>query len=210
MPLYKQIWFGSDAALQIWLLEEDVPSLFAKAALGEDEMPKYLKITHPKRKMEFLASRILLHNVFPESQILYDDMGAPYICSVDAKVSVSHTDGIVCLLHSNKNCGVDVEVINSRALRLANRFTSELERGLIDEEFPERSATLIWSVKETLFKMLRKEGIDFAKQLHVQQIDGEKQKTILTRVHADNIEFEQVVYYEFMGKYVLTWTFDDK
>ena len=209
MSLLKQIWFGSGSALQIWTIDEDVELLFRKAELGEHEMSLYEKITHPKRQLEFLASRVLLHNVDPENQILYNQSGAPYLDNNRANVSVSHTDGVVCLLHSPQRCGIDVETIGSRALRLSHRFLSKSEMRFIDEEHPGRSATLIWSVKETLFKMLRKEGIDFATQLLVRSIEPKNHNTIRTSIITEKSESEHVVHFDFIGDKVLTWAFDE-
>lgn len=208
MPLLKQIWFGSDTALQLWTLTEDSDSLSKLVTLHNIELQLFNRISNETRKAEFLVARILLRNVFPDSHIEYSIQGAPVIVPSDVHVSISHTTGMVCLLHSIYPCGIDVEQIGTRALRLTKRFVSHSEASLIGEEFPARDATLIWSVKETLYKLLRKEGVDFATQLIIDKVDDDKK--IYTSIITENKKTTHCVNYTIFDNYVLTWVVDEK
>ena len=79
---------------------------FAKRILSSLEFENYIKFTHPKRKLEYLASRFAAKEaifkclqrgfIFSEVSILNKENGAPYIQSSmieeELHISLSHTD----------------------------------------------------------------------------------------------------------------------
>lgn len=62
--------------------------------LTEQETERYFSFTHPKRRMEFVATRILRHRIFGFEHIHYTPLGAPYIQD-EGFISISHAKGVV-------------------------------------------------------------------------------------------------------------------
>jgi 4'-phosphopantetheinyl transferase len=155
VPFFKQIWLNADTAIQLWELAESPIDLLPWAELNLTEKAQLESIRNVKRQCEFLAVRILFGKVWKNRQIYYTDSGAPYLEGVETYISISHSKRFVCLMHSKYPCGVDIESVESRALKVAGKFLNESEMGLISEEFPARDATLLWSAKESLFKLLK-------------------------------------------------------
>ncbi|MFO7864498.1 MAG: 4'-phosphopantetheinyl transferase superfamily protein [Salinivirgaceae bacterium] len=209
MPFRKQIWLGADTAIQFWDLNEKHTELESMLSLSKAEQECYNKITNAKRKSEFLAARILQRKVLPNNHVSYLDTGAPVMEKNETHISIAHSNQTVCFMHSAYRCGVDVETIASRALRVAKRFLNNQEFKFIGEEFPARDATLLWSAKESLYKMLGQMGIDFASQLIITAIETENRQHMKASIISNNSEAEYELSYTFFDNQVVTWVVDE-
>jgi phosphopantetheinyl transferase len=162
MPLHSVLKYKnitsvtpSVAEVYIWHIteeEEDLISLVSTRDLFEFQK-KY--ITHPRRRIEWLAVRALLHNIYPEAQINYHPNGKPYLkCPQECPyISISHTHGWVALVLSPSSIGIDIEGWSERPFQLAHRFLSPDEVKLLKSaEHPYNLATQLWTAKEAAFK----------------------------------------------------------
>ncbi|MDA3865748.1 MAG: 4'-phosphopantetheinyl transferase superfamily protein [Salinivirgaceae bacterium] len=210
MPFRKQIWLGAETAIQFWDLQEKHSELEYMVQLSDSEQKYYNKFTNTKRKSEFLASRILQRKVIPNKHILYLDTGAPILNESGCYISIAHSTETACFMHSKYHCGVDIETITSRALRVAKRFLNSKEFKFIGEEFPARDATLLWSAKESIYKMLGRIGIDFATQLIITSIETSNRQHMKVSVINDGHTAEYELSYTFFDNQVVTWIVDDK
>lgn len=113
-----------------------------------------------KRKKEFLASRLLLEKIHPNTSIIYNRYGAPTLSDGNF-VSISHSKNLVAITVSDKKVGLDIEQISEKALRLSSRFIAKDNHQKLTLE----KATLIWCCKEAIFKWHQKGGVDFKKDI---------------------------------------------
>ena len=129
-----------------------------------------------KRKKEFLSVRLLLKNLCPLSTISYKKNGAPWI-SKHKCISISHSGDLACIIISKHNNGIDIEEISEKPLRLYSKFGNNPHlEGLTKEK-----ATLIWSIKESVFKWQKQENINFKKDIIISNFNvSEKGKIDLT------------------------------
>lgn len=136
--------------------------------LTEEETERFHTFRHLKRQREFLATRILRHDIFGFKHIHYDAVGAPYI-EDEGFISISHADHIVGIALNRKfRTGLDLELIQDKAWRLQSKFLgpgeqASLETGNIVE------MTKCWSAKETLYKLAGRKLIDFKADLHLKK-----------------------------------------
>ena len=153
----------------VWKVEESheyLRSMFQDFSIYEEG---YARFTSDKRKVEWLAVRALLKELCGEEKsVSYYPSGKPYLTDGSARISFSHTQGYVAVaVHPCKEVAVDIEQYGTRVKRVAHKFI----RG--DEQIPaeplqEIQALLLhWSAKETLYKLLDKEGVDFIRHLQV-------------------------------------------
>ncbi len=117
-------------------------------------------IKSEKRKKEFLAGRLLLEKIQPNTSIIYNRYGAPTL-SDGTFVSISHSKNLVAFIVSDKKVGLDIEQISEKALRLSSRFIAKDNHQKLTLE----KATLIWCCKEAIFKWHQKGGVDFKKDI---------------------------------------------
>ncbi len=128
------------------------------------------KITSEDRKKEWLTVRILLKELLgEEKEILHTETGRPYLTDVSFQISISHTKGYVAVALSRKNnVGIDIEYISPRIKRISSRFMSKEEITTIHPENKIIHLLLHWSAKESMFKALNEQNVDFRGCLHIQ------------------------------------------
>ena len=135
----------------------------------QETLDKLLKLSKPfdltkfkteKRKKEFLASRLLLQEFSTNTSISYNQFGAPELNS-EKYISISHSKELVAIIISEQQIGMDIEQISEKALKLASKFVSDKNLKNLNKE----KATLIWCIKEAVFKWHQKGKVDFIKDI---------------------------------------------
>jgi phosphopantetheinyl transferase len=168
MPLVKKIK-QNKCKIAIWNLTESSEEL-AQLANGFS----HSEFKTEKRKKEFLASRLLLQEISPNTKISYNEFGAPELSNGDC-ISISHSKNLVAVIICTKKVGLDIEQISGKALRLSSKFVSEKNLKKLSKE----KATLIWCLKEVVFKWHQKGGVDFIKDILIPEFSV-KEKGIIT------------------------------
>lgn len=136
--------------------------------LTEDETARFWTFRHLKRQREFIATRILRHDIFGFRHIHYNAVGAPYI-EGEGFISISHALNIVGIALNRKfQTGLDLELIQDKAWRLRSKFLSEAETDALDTS-DHIEMTKCWSAKETLYKLAGRKQIDFRADLHLKK-----------------------------------------
>lgn len=120
-----------------------------------------------KRKQEFLQIRELRNNTIGKIEILYNNDGKPFLSDSDDFISISHSPNYIALLKAPFNIGLDIEEINERILKIKSRFLNEDELVLIGSTI--ENLTTAWTLKEAMFKLNSKTGIDFRKELLIKE-----------------------------------------
>lgn len=132
--------------------------------LTAEEKERLFLFKHINRRREFVATRVLRHQLFGFEHIHYDVNGAPYIDS-EGFISVSHTKNTVGIaINPNFKIGLDLELMRSNILELSHKFLSENEIATFDIT-DAKVVTKIWSAKEALYKLSGRKCIIFAKDL---------------------------------------------
>jgi len=139
----------------VWKITETLDELIA---LGGGINTK--NYTSEKRKKEHLASRLLVNEIFPTDTIIYNEFGAPELDN-GKHISISHSKELVAVIISDKKTGLDIEEISVKPLHLASKFVSE--KNLI--KLNKGKSTLIWCLKEAIYKWYQKGEVDFIKDI---------------------------------------------
>jgi len=149
MPL---IYYRSHDEMEVALWEAEESLDYFKHSLEEQDfnIDAGRAINHPEKKLQWYASRFLLCRIFPQAIQLYRK-GKPYLFN-GPRISFSHSRRTVAVLLSQKNTGVDIQWIDPKLRIVAPRFTDETEIAKIKSTDDLRALSLIWSVKEAVFK----------------------------------------------------------
>ena len=173
-------------------------------------LPSLQQMVMENRKREWLSVRLLLKEMLEEEkQIAYTPAGKPYLADHSYHLSISHTKGYVAVaLHKESSLGIDIEYISPRVKKIRSRFMSETEEQHLCKDKEEIHLLLHWSAKESLFKALEEENVDFQECLHIQPFQpviGE-----LSSFHACETRTEKkydfIIHYLVREDYVLTFT----
>jgi 4'-phosphopantetheinyl transferase len=163
MPIINKIE-SEKITILVWEITETLEEIIA---LGEGiNTDNY---TSEKRKKEHFASRLLVNEICPTKTIIYNEFGAPELNN-GKHISISHSKELVAVILSDKKTGLDIEQISEKSLRLASKFVSEKNLIMLNKE----KATLIWCIKEAIYKWYQKGGVDFIKDIIIPEFFAKK------------------------------------
>lgn len=132
--------------------------------LTDMELERFKMFSHIKRQREFVATRLLRHNLFGFEHIHYDEHGAPYIEN-EGYISISHSKNKVAIaLNKDYRIGIDLEPHRVNILNVAHKFLSPHEIKTFNCTDP-IEVTKIWSAKEALYKLAGRKKILFSTEL---------------------------------------------
>lgn len=140
--------------------------------LTPEETERFFSFKHLNRQQEFVATRVLRHQLFGFSHIHYNEHGAPYI-EDEGFISISHAPGIVGLaICRDFQIGLDIEPLRPKALLLKDKFLSEEEKQLFNTE-SELEMTKVWSAKEALYKLAGRKQLIFKTDLLLSKLSAD-------------------------------------
>lgn len=161
--------------LAVWRIDESEPQLAARCSRAEQEYARSL--THTRRRCEWLAWHLLLHELLPDITATYNSIGAPILVGEKKQIAVSHTPGYAALFLSDQPCGIDIELPTRDFSCAASKFLSDSERKLIeahDSHLHQKIAGTIWCAKECLYKWAKIPGLNFVDDITVERIDSDR------------------------------------
>jgi phosphopantetheinyl transferase len=182
MPLHSLQHLSPNAVLGLWHLTETAAELWPQLPQPETYQSLLPATAAPIRQSQWLAGRALVHALAPAlvadvpgSLLLQNDAtGRPWLAGATPglTVSLSHSGAwVAAVLARGGRVGVDVEMIRDKAQRLAAKFLASPEWDAAKaacQATPEAASahfTLLWSAKETLYKLAAQRGIIFKTQL---------------------------------------------
>ncbi|MDR0904002.1 MAG: 4'-phosphopantetheinyl transferase superfamily protein [Ruminococcus sp.] len=131
--------------------------------LSYERREKILRLHSPHSKVVSLMAAVFARECIakvtgiPEKaqSFIYNENGKPAIADVDNfHFNISHSEGCIAFVHSNKPVGIDVERIRSYDIRLPKRFFTEHERSMLDSApLKDEEFYRIWTLKESYVKM---------------------------------------------------------
>ena len=157
----------NNCIIAIWNLQESLELTQQSANISTPDF------NNEKRKKEYLASRLLLKDIAPNTKITYNEYGAPKLENGE-HISISHSKNLVAIIISKQKVGMDIEQISEKSLRLSSKFISEKTRTTLNKE----KATLIWCLKEAVFKWHQKGKVDFIKDIIIPPFIAEEKGQI--------------------------------
>jgi len=190
----------------IWKMEEEDED-HLRDLINEEIYPPF---TNPGKRIEFLAVRALAKAMdLDPKKIAYFPSGRPYIENSAVNISISHTKGYAALLISPlKYVGIDIEQKSERIFKVRSRFMHPKEESQLSGQKGEESTLLLlhWCAKESLFKAIPDEGVDFLSELRILHFSAPAEKgSFKARALRNNINFQ--VDYRIEKDFVLTCCF---
>ena len=224
MPLHSIQRLSPAAVLGLWHLTETPPELWAGLPGAAAYQALQPATADPIRLAQWLGGRRLTHALLaelpgplpPALTVQNDATGRPWLAGPNltaTAVSLSHSGAwVAAVLAQGGRVGVDVEVVRDKAQRLASKFLAADEwahaQAATQQAPDEASAhyTLLWSAKESLYKLAAQRGIIFREQLRLHdftpQPTGEIPATLLLNGRQTR---HSVCYSRLAPGYVLTY-----
>ena len=164
MPLVYQQNINAFTKMGVWHIAEEEPFFLNRVPLQNN-------ITHPHKRLQHLAGRILLTELyedFPLELIKIADTKKPFLADEAYHFSVSHGGDYAAAIVSKQNrVGVDIEIPQEKIKIIQHKFLNLEEMQVLDilpYDF-HHMLTLSWSIKESMFKWYGAGEVDF--KLHM-------------------------------------------
>lgn len=175
MPLEKLEYQAEERAWGIWKITEKEQELLDQVKDYESVSDT---ITHPEKRLEFIAGRVLARNLLEAlgksfEGVTKDVFGKPFFKRNTFQLSLSHSYPYVAAITDiQKPVGIDLEQIKTKLLKIGPRVLhpSELE----DAGNDEIKHCIYWCAKEALIKIYGKKDLVFSEHLLVSPFRLEK------------------------------------
>ncbi len=198
------------------MLNNGVVGLFKMTETPEELEQRYITVFHEappldnfqhgRRKKEWLAVRLLIAGLIgTDFSILYSGEGKPQLFHADYKfISISHSVMYATVyLHKYKKVGIDIESLKRKFVSVEKKYLSEIEQEQV-KKYPVLRA-VFWSCKEAVFKWAGREGVDFRKQIKIDELDPDRTNTI-NAVFADHTDQSIKLNFLIFDGHVLVYT----
>jgi 4'-phosphopantetheinyl transferase EntD len=162
MPLYKSISVNSQTTVKIWKIEESYDDLMQPLDLKSQSLERVLGMKSELHQRGFLSVRHLLREFgYTDQDLFYDDNGKPHL--KDGKhISITHSFTFSGVIISDNEVGIDIEKQREKISVIAHKFV-DYEFNYLDTNAEDyiRKLTVIWGIKESLYKLFATPGMLF-------------------------------------------------
>lgn len=172
MPMVYQQNINPYTKLGVWYIREE--------EIFFNNVPLQRSITHQHKRLQHLAGRFLLKELYPEfpyELIKIADTRKPFLENEAYHFSISHCGDYAAVMVSTHNrVGVDVERISMKVDKVKHKFLSAGEQELVNniqaasKNESYTFLTMAWSIKEALFKWYGAGELDFIDDMHIEEM----------------------------------------
>lgn len=211
MPFAKKIE-TEVGIIGIWEITETADILSSEFSFSPAEYLEFNAIRAEKRKIEYLAARIILKQLLGKKlEIEYHDSGKPLLVNSELHISISHSANVVAVMVSNQKNGIDVELTNRNIDRVAKRFLSQDEFLHIQQlENSQLAKIIYWGAKESIFKCSDYQGINFYKQIIIAPFPVENEGSFTGKLIAEGITEHFELWYFIFQNNMVVFCVEDK
>ena len=189
-----------NGAIGVWQITEDETALSTLASAVEEDEKVVRTFKNESRRKQWYACRALLRQMlsFDEVKVDYDMHGRPSLRGFKGDISFSHTqDYAAVILNKVGRAGIDIEKINPRIHRVADRFLQDEELEQVSRGTCHQSPTtnnqspttnnqspttnnqspttellyLYWCAKEALYKFYGNPSVDLKNDIYIIAFD---------------------------------------
>ncbi|MHA7842143.1 MAG: 4'-phosphopantetheinyl transferase family protein [Winogradskyella sp.] len=179
MPLYKSISVNSQTTVKIWKIEESYSDLLQPLDLKPQSLERVLGMKSELHQRGFLSVRHLLREFgYTDQDLFYDENGKPHL--KDGKhISITHSFTFSGVIVSDKEVGIDIEMQRDKIAIIAHKFV-DYEFNYLDKSAEDyiNKLTVIWGIKESLYKLFATPGMLFKEHFLVIPFTVEEGSTV--------------------------------
>ncbi|MDO6595540.1 4'-phosphopantetheinyl transferase superfamily protein [Oceanihabitans sp. 2_MG-2023] len=200
MPIYKTLTPNSQTTVKIWKITESYTDLLDPITLKPENMKRVLSMKSELHRRGFLSVRHLLAAFgYTDQDLMYDENGKPHL--KDGKhISITHSFTFSAVVVSDAVVGIDIEKQREKIGVIAHKFL-DYENIYLDKKADNyiNKLTVIWCIKESLYKLFATPGLSFLKHTLVIPFTVEEAATIAWIDYEETKHRYQTTFFEFEG-----------
>ncbi len=165
MPLNKTIKVNPHTKVFIWKITEPLEELKKGIELTENCKKRIAGMKSEIHQKGFVSVRQLLKVAGYTSSDLFYVNDKPYL--KDGKhISITHSFIFSAIIVSDEETGIDIEKQREKIKAIAPKFINN-EFDFLTEKDIVKKLTVIWCVKESLYKLFGEKGLSFKQHIKV-------------------------------------------
>jgi hypothetical protein len=225
MPLLRIINLNDTSRLLIWKITETFDELFRSVALKDTSLARLEGMKSESHQKGFLSvRRLLMEAGYTDFDLYYDEHGKPHLreegsrkrearsnfhlpSSSPKHISISHSHDLSVIVLSDKNIGADLEILKDKTLKLAPRYMDVSHLENLSEANQLIKATVVWGIKESVFKIKNEIGISFKDHIFENEFNLKDKKCTVELRFNKKIEYFDVAF-DFIDNYVFVIAFN--
>lgn len=211
MALAKLVRINDGSFWAAWKIEETPAALMTCTQLPASDLAEWHTIRHPRKSLEWLASRaalaVILNEVgLPVSGIHKDDKGKPHLNNDAYHISLANSYPYgIAMVHNHAFVGIDIELPSEKLLRTQHKFLNQAEIEAAGNRLPHLCA--YWCAKEALYKLYGRKLLSFKDQIRVHSLRFKKgihaEAEIVNSTHNAQYNLEGTIIDGFYVMYVV-------
>jgi len=203
MPLIKTISAKNNTKILVWKIEEAFEYMREATLLTSKSLERLSNFKNEIHKKQFLCVRQLLQlNHLTDEDLFYDKVGKPFLKG-DKYISISHSSSYAVIALSDKNIGVDIERQNPKISLVQSKFIGD-EQSFIEKGLENEYLSIIWSAKESLYKIFGLKGISLKHHIKIHPFKLSDKKTSAI-IEKDNYKMVFEVHFSKIENYTLVF-----
>ncbi|WP_310556613.1 4'-phosphopantetheinyl transferase superfamily protein [Flavobacterium sp.] len=213
MPLHSIINPNATTQIYIWKIEETFEDLFDEVALNDINLLRLNTMKSEQHQRGFLSVRKLLQEAgYSDFDLHYSPEGKPHLkpnnrLTEPVEVSISHSHSFSTIAISDKPIGIDLEIAKEKSLRIAHRFMDITHLENLSESDKIKKATVVWGIKEAIFKIKNEKGISFPDHIFESEFSLSDQKTT-AQLRFNNLIENFEIRFEEIENFILVYAFE--
>jgi phosphopantetheinyl transferase len=210
MPLFKTITANHNTEIFIWKITESYDQLVEEVQLNELNTVRLNGMRSQQHRLGFLSVRKLLQqNGYTDFDLNYDEFGKPHL--KDGKhISITHSHEFSAIAISDINIGIDIEKKREKISVVADKFADYEFKYLDNKDHDDyiSKLTVIWGIKEAIFKVRNEPGISFKDHIKVQPFAMESTKADAL-LEFGNAIHKFPAFFNTIENFILVYTFEN-
>jgi phosphopantetheinyl transferase len=209
VPLLKTITINDTTRVLVWKITESFNELFRSVALKDISLARVEGMKSESHQKGFLGvRRLLMEAGYTDFDLYYDEFGKPHL--QDGKhISISHSHDFSVIVLSDEIIGIDLEQLKEKMLVIAPRFMDVSHLDNLSAEEQLLKATVIWGIKEAIFKVKNEKGISFLDHIFEDAFSVSDKKCTAQLHFNEKVEIFDIVF-DWIENYVLVCAFERK
>lgn len=186
----------------LWHITESEEELFQALAL-----PVPQNITHPVKRCEWLASRLLAKTLLqphglPFNGIVHNENNKPLLIGSGPAVSLTHSSPYVAVQLAETEVGIDLEKPKEKLRHVAPRFLSKEEFAHANNDLT--ALCIYWCAKEAIYKWYSHGGLNFANEIFIEEFVPAKNGMLhaVVKPLQKKLRLQYVVYDEYVLAFI--------
>jgi len=190
----------------LWRIDEPLEELGGRLLASTIELSEYESIKHPRKKLEWLASRLIIQHLVEHLGdsfygIYKDAFGKPHLINLPYSISIAHCFPFAAgIINKDHSTGIDIEQPRDKLLYIRHKFLSEKEADVAGTDL--ETLCKFWAAKEVLYKIYGRRKLIFKQHLEVFENPAGNGNIGGRICYFDFFKEFQISFYQYQGYYI--------